>query len=44
MCKKYDYIGLGGMVPYARKPKEIEKFLNYCFHYVTSNNLKVKFH
>lgn len=40
----YDYIWLWWMVPHANKPKEIMKFLDYCFSYVQKNNLQTKFH
>lgn len=44
MCKKYNYIWLWWMVPYARKPGEIKKFLDYCFNYILKNKLKTKIH
>jgi len=44
LVERYQYIGLWGLVPYARQPKKIEAMLNYCFHYVMTNNKKTKFH
>lgn len=40
----YPYIWLWWMVPYARQPERIRKFLDFCFHYILENKLKVKCH
>jgi len=44
LVNNYDYIWLWWMVPYASKPKKIEAFLDYCFHYIKKHNLKTKIH
>ena len=31
LCSKYDYIALGGLVPYARQKKELKNWLDKCF-------------
>jgi hypothetical protein len=31
LCQKYDYIALGGLVPYSLNPKFIREWLDYCF-------------
>ena len=40
----YPYIWLWWMVPYAKQPEKIRKFLDYCFNYILKNKLKVKCH
>ncbi len=41
---EYPYIWLWWMVPYARQPDKIRRFLDYCFSYILKNKLKVKCH
>lgn len=44
LLNENDYIGIGGLVPYARKPNKIQKVLDYVFRYISKNNLKTKLH
>ena len=41
LCKKYDYIALGGLVPHAMNKEFLRKWLDYCFHYTRD---KIKCH
>lgn len=44
-AKEYDYIALGGLVPYSKEPALLHNWLNKCFKellpYIRSKNLKV---
>ena len=44
MVDKYDYIWLWWMVPHAKNVKLIQSFLDFCFHYISTNKLKTKIH
>ncbi len=41
LCKKYDYIALGGLVPYSMNREFLKKWFDYCFQYTRD---KVKVH
>lgn len=40
----YDYIALGGMVPYARDKKKLIQWMSACFNEVEKSGCKVGFH
>lgn len=42
MCLRYDYIALGGLVPFAKQRKRLEKWLDTCFAIILKNNKKRK--
>ncbi len=42
--QNYDYIALGGLVPYTTKPKVLQKWLDYCFSYILPHIPRVKIH
>lgn len=44
LLEKYDYIALGGLVPYVTKRKILERWLDYCFSYILPHIPKVKVH
>lgn len=44
LANNYEYVWIGGLVPYARQPWKIQKCLDFIFHYTLKNKLKTKYH
>jgi len=40
-CEKYDYVAIGGMVPYHSKRKILIPFLNHCFRIAKKHKTKL---
>lgn len=44
ICKKYDYIALGGLVPLSTKKRKIRIWLDKCWFVILNNSSSVKVH